>query len=111
VIDRYKNVPNRPRYFIVGYVARGGIQRILPKLQAYNNITFQSPGELFALPSQSLLTPRVRRLSPEEMQLLTGTVAQMGELSVEDPLSKELGLQRGDIIEVHDFSPHTRRIV
>lgn len=110
-VEQYRRVPIKPNYYIIGYVAKGGVQRILTKLASYNNIRFFSPPELFALPSRSLMSPRIEKIIPQDDRYVVAIKGRLGELSVEDPLSKELGLQRGDIISVYDFSPHYRIIV
>lgn len=111
VIEQHKRLQVKPSYYIIGYVARGGIQRIIAKLASYNNIRFFSPAELFALPSRLLLQPRVEKILPTDERYVVAIKSRLGELSVEDLLSKELGFQRGDIIAVYDFSPHYRIIV
>lgn len=60
------------------------------KLQSYNNITLFAPPSLFALSSQSHLTPRIEKVTQGDVALTLS--ARIGELSVEDPLAKELGL-------------------
>lgn len=111
VIEKYKNMVQKPQYLIVGQVAKTGINKILARISAYNNITFYSPSQLFIIPSANQLSPRVEAISEDDDRYLEARSGVLAEISAFDPLMQEKRFMRGTILRVYDFSPHYRIVV
>ncbi len=94
-------------YIVVAQLEHKNLNEIL-RIIAFRDVKIFSPAQLHIRPSQHILTPPVRRIPmlPEGLD-----PTKIPSISVNDVLIKELGLRVGDIIEVHDFSPHYRFIV
>lgn len=113
VLDPYKNMENRPSYFIVAAnISKSNIKKIL-KSAVYGYIHLYSPSELSILPSRHMLCPQVEKILPSDAiySFLKEKGEGISEISATDPLIKEKGYIAGDILSVKDFSPHYRRVI
>lgn len=101
---------NKRHYYIIANLSRNNLGVILSKLSTYNNIFYFPLNEMFIEYRNHILTPKTYLVTePQEVSILDPT--KLPEISITDPLIRELGYQLGDIIGVQDFSPHYRTIV
>lgn len=77
----------------------------LPKEEG---ITILSPLILSISPSQHILSPKTRKVYEREIIELADKYPTISET---DPLMREMGYVKGDVIEVLDFSRHYRRVI
>lgn len=94
-------------YIIVANFERRMLNELL-RITAFRDVKIFSPAQLHIRPSQHILSPPIVRIQNLPDGLDTKNIPS---ISVNDVLIKEKGLRVGDIIEVHDFSPHYRLVV
>lgn len=112
IIEKYKHDENKPIYYVIAQLNKTSMNEMLRKA-AFANIRFFSPSELYVVPSRSMLTPSVTKLTSDNpiYNYMRSIQSKLPELSASDKFAKEKGLVQGDIILVYDFSPHYRVIV
>lgn len=102
----------KPVYILVAYLTRSSMARILRKIRDYDPNIYFSPSSLYLRASEHILTPHVDVVREGDddwnivSQLKGGRLGS--EIDRDDLLVKEMGLNVGTIIRVHDFSPHYR---
>lgn len=111
IIDRYKKNDVKPTYIIVGYLEKAALSKRITRISTFNNIRYFSPSELLVASQNHVQNPPVRILSPNDPLYNDENMKSLPEISVNNKLSKDIGLRRGEIIEVMDFSPHYRRCI
>lgn len=72
------------------------------------NMTILSPLILSISPSQHILSPPVKRVTDIE---ITTHAKTYPTIDASDPLMREMGFVKGDVIEVDDFSRHYRTLI
>lgn len=112
VINANKHKEERPIYFIIAYLTKGNINKVL-RAASFFNIRFFSPAELYVRPSQHMLAPAIERVSPSDpiYEFLHKMEGKLPEISSGDKLLKEKGIRPGEFIWVNDMSPHYRYVV
>lgn len=108
ILERYKFEDKKPYYFVVAYLSKNNLSKLLRKA-AFGNARFFSPSELFVMPSRSILSPPINRVLQGDP--IYNIVRRLPEISVHDKYIKEKGFEVGDVIYVNDFSPHYRIVV
>lgn len=111
IIDKYKKDDVKPTYIIVGYLEKAALSKKISTISTFSKISYYSPSNLLVISQNHVQNPPVRILSPNDPLYNDEKMKSLPEISVDNKLSKDIGLRRGEIIEVMDFSPHYRKCV
>jgi hypothetical protein len=108
IIAKYKESGVKYTYYLLTSIRKSQLNKLM-NIAVGGNVHFFSPEGLYVTPSKHLLSSHVElvnRLDP-----IYGHIKTISEISLRDPLIREMGLSIGDIILVKDFSPHYRVVV
>jgi len=108
IIAKYKDSGVKYTYYLLTSIRKSQLNKLM-NIAVGGNVHFFSPEGLYVTPSKHLLSSHVELVN--RMDSIYGHIKSISEISLRDPLIREMGLSVGDIILVKDFSPHYRVVV